>query len=75
MEGLEARNLKSGEEVHLSMETPFCAWYARNAVHLPGDLVLFQLGENQICVFDPVTRRIALLWHGRGFVVVVPREE
>lgn len=74
-EGLHAKNRTSGETVRVSLETPFLIWYARNAVHLPGDLVLFQLGENQICVFDPATRRIARLWHGRGFVAVIPRNQ
>jgi hypothetical protein len=74
-EGLEATNRKRGHTVGLSLETPFVIWHARNAVHLANDLVLFQLGTNQICVFDPATRRIARLWYGRGFVAVIPRKE
>lgn len=72
-EGLVATNRKNGDTVGLSLETPFVTWSARNAVHIANDLVLFQLGANQICVFDPATRRIAKLWHGRGFVAVIPR--
>jgi hypothetical protein len=74
-EGLVAKNRKRGKRIELSLETPFVTWYARNAVHIAGDLVLFQLGTNQICVFHPATRRIAKLWNGQGFVAVIPRKE
>jgi len=66
IEGLRAYNKTTGEKVRFSYETPFGYWTVRNAVHLPSDKVLFQLGDDQICVFDPVSRRVALLWHGRG---------
>lgn len=69
--GLLAENKSSGKTIHFSYETPFGAWTVRNAVHLPSDKVLFQLGENQVCVFDPRTRMVALLWHGRGPVPVI----
>jgi hypothetical protein len=73
VEGLEASNTATGERVEFSYETPFGAWTVRNAVHLPSDKVLFQLGDDQICAFDPVTRRVALLWRGRGPVAVMER--
>ena len=62
---------ETGNRVRFSYETPFGAWTVRNAVHLPTDKVLFQLGDDQICGFDPVERRVALLWHGRGPVPVI----
>jgi hypothetical protein len=34
--------------------------------------VVFQLGENQICVMDPNAKTIALLVHGRGPVAAIP---
>lgn len=71
VEGLRGHQKATGERVHFSYETPFGAWTVRNAVHLPSDIVLFQLGENQICGFDPGARRVALLWHGRGPVAVI----
>lgn len=73
VEGLVALNEQTGERVRLNYETPFIAWNIRNAVHLPGDKVLFQLGHDQICGFDPATRRIALLWRGRGPAPVIQR--
>lgn len=71
VEGLRASQKDTGIRVRLSYETPFGAWTVRNAVHLPSDKVLFQLGDDQICGFDPVERRVALLWHGRGPVPVI----
>ncbi|MFO1477891.1 MAG: hypothetical protein U1F98_14750 [Verrucomicrobiota bacterium] len=73
IEGLQATNKETGERVRFSYETPFGAWMVRNAVHLPSDKALFQLGEDQICAFDPKSRKIALLWHGRGPVPVIER--
>ncbi len=73
VEGLEASNKTTGESVHFSYETPFGMWTVRNAVHLPSDKVLFQLGDDQICAFDPVRRRVGLLWKGRGPVPVIEK--
>ena len=73
IEGLRASNKATGERVYFSYETPFIAWRVRNAVHLALDKVLFQLGDDQICAFDPVNRRVALLWHGRGPVAVIEK--
>lgn len=70
-QGLRAFQKETGTRVRFSYETPFGAWTVRNAVHLPTDKVLFQLGDDQICGFDPVERRVALLWHGRGPVPVI----
>lgn len=73
VEGLTARNQATGERLRFSYETPFGSWTIRNAVHLPTDKVLFQLGTDQICLFDPATRRVALLWHGQGPVPVIEK--
>lgn len=66
IEGLRAKNTQNHQLVRFSYETPFGAWIVRNVVRLPDDKALFQLGNDQICVFDPETRKVALLWHGRG---------
>lgn len=73
IEGLVATSMASGEKVRFAYDTPFGSWNVRNAVHLPSDQVLFQLGNDQICGFDPVSRRVALLWRGRGPVVSAQR--
>ncbi|HTD67927.1 MAG TPA: hypothetical protein VK846_15490 [Candidatus Limnocylindria bacterium] len=71
VEGLSGSNMKTGAKVHFSYETPFGSWIVRNAVHLPSDKVLFQLGDDQICAFDPTKRSVALLWRGRGPVPII----
>ncbi len=71
MEGLRASRKSTREQVKFSYETPFGSWTVRNAVHLPTDKVLFQLGHDQICAIDPESRKVALLWHGRGPVPVI----
>lgn len=73
MGGLWASQKETGERLGFSYETPFGAWTVRNAVHLPTDKVLFQLSKDQVCGFDPVKRRVALLWHGRGPVPVIDK--
>jgi hypothetical protein len=73
--GLSGIETNSGERVRFSFETPFVNWYIRNAVHLPTDKVLFQLGNEQICLYDPVKKQIALVARGRGPVAVVGNEK
>jgi hypothetical protein len=72
-ENLQARNKITSESMRFSYETPFGRWHVRNAVHLPSDKVLFQLGRDQICAFDPVRRRVGLLWKGREPVPVIEK--
>ncbi len=73
IEGLRGIETNSGKQVSFSLETPFLAWSVRNATHLPGDIVLLQLGGNQICVYDPEKNEIALLANGRGPVAVMEK--
>lgn len=70
-DGLEGENHKTGQKLHLAFETPFEQWWISCAYHLPGDYILFQLGSNQICIFDPNTKRVALLAKGYGPVVML----
>ncbi|MCX6894346.1 MAG: hypothetical protein NTZ16_02320 [Verrucomicrobia bacterium] len=74
IEGLRGQNTSGSEHIRFSLETPFVAWVARNATHLPGDYVVFQLGDDQICLLEATTKKICLLAKGRGPVVVIPRE-
>lgn len=71
IEGLRGTHATSEKRVHFSLETPFVAWSVRNATHLPTDKVLLQLGDDQLCVYDPETKRIALLTRGRGPIAVM----
>jgi hypothetical protein len=72
IEGLRGRNDAKHLTLHLSFETPFGAWTVRNATQLPGEKVLLQLGDNQVCVLDPNAKRVAPLDHGRGPIAVIP---
>lgn len=74
IEGLRGTNQKTGEHIHFSLETPFVAWTVRAATHLPADYVVFQLGDDQICLLETATKKVALLAKGRGPVVVLPRK-
>jgi hypothetical protein len=74
IEGLRGTNEKTGESIYLALETPFVAWIARNATQLSDDSVVFQLGEDQICLFEPASKKLCLLARGQGPVVVLPIE-
>jgi hypothetical protein len=69
VDGIRCENKKVNASVRFSLATPFAAWIVRNATHLEGDNVIFQLGENQICILDPESRRIGLIARGKGPIV------
>lgn len=66
LQGLSGENAVTGERIHFAMELPYFAWNVRHATHLPSDLILFELGNRQICVLDLNSRKIAVLCLGRG---------
>ena len=69
--GMRASRTDTGTEFRVAFEMPLGDWTIRDATHLPGDYVLLQLGRDQICVFDPMQKRIALVARGRGPVAVL----
>lgn len=69
-EGLHATHDSTHQNVHVALETPFLSWFSTNASVLPGDLVVYQLGD-QIVLLDLTARRIALLARGRSPLVVL----
>jgi energy-coupling factor transporter transmembrane protein EcfT len=73
-EGLTGRNAETGERFDLSMDAPFLSWTIQNGSHLPGDNVIFQLGEDQICLLETSTRKIALLCRGWSPVVFLKKQ-
>lgn len=72
-EGLSGDNAKTKQTIQYSLETPFVVWRIRNATHLAGDLVLFQLGDDQICILHPKSGEIALLARGKGPIAAKPK--
>jgi hypothetical protein len=71
IEGLRGTNGFTHDHVFFSYETPFGQWAVRNATELPNETVIFQLGENQICILDPTSKKVALFAHGRGPVAAI----
>lgn len=71
IEGMRFKNNQTGESTHFSWETLFSQWNARNAILLPNDRVIFQLGQDQICIVELTTKKIALLARGRGPTAVL----
>jgi hypothetical protein len=69
--GMRASQADTGTEFNIGFEMLLGDWRIRNATHLPGDYVLFQLGSDQICVVDPMLKQIALVARGRGPVAVL----
>lgn len=73
-EGLRAY-VDGEKEWDFGVELPYLAWPVRNATQIDGDLVVFQLGEDQICVLQPEKRQVALLARGKGPIVVGQSED
>ncbi len=65
-----AATTTSTERFILALSTPFLSWRVQNATVLPGDQIVFQIGD-LICLFDPETRKIGMIARGRSPVVVV----
>jgi hypothetical protein len=71
VEGLAALTTSGKVKLHLAFETPFVGWYVRNATQLSTGQVVFQLGEDQVCILEPESRKVARVTFGRGPIVVV----
>lgn len=54
---------------HFALETPFAMWQVSHATQISDELVVFQLGKDQICLLRPYSRKITLLTRGRSPVV------
>ncbi len=68
---LDGENVKEGKMLDVSLDTPFVRWPIFYPTQLPSGQVVFQLGENQICILDPNERTIALLVKGRCPVITM----
>jgi len=70
IEGLRAENKETRESVWVALETPFLWWQTCYATVLPGDRVVYQLGD-QVVLLDLNLRKIGLIALGRGPVVTL----
>jgi hypothetical protein len=68
---LDGRNARTGQNVSVGLETPFLRWPVSCPTQLPTGQVVFQLGADQICVFDPAAGKVALLARGRQPLVII----
>ena len=73
-EGIEVWQEGAERSSRLAYANPFVRWHVSNATLLPGDKLIFQLGEHQICLLDLNRRTLARLAHGRGPVVTLERD-
>lgn len=75
-EGFWGRNKKTNKKVHVSFEIPYGNyWWVRFVTHLPTDKILFQLGRDQICLYDLNKKQVALVARGRGPVAVIGKKD
>lgn len=72
--GITGENEKSGENFRVSYGTPVMGWSVYRAIHLPEEKVLFQLGMDQLCLFDIATRKLAIFARGHGPVALTDEE-
>ncbi len=72
--GLYGSQEGTGEFMRVALGTPVFNWPVWRAIHLPQDKVLFQLGDEQICLLDVGAKRIALWDRGNGPVAVAEVE-
>lgn len=72
--GMWGTNEKTGERLSVAFGTPVMGWPVWRAIHLPDDKVLFQLGEDQLCLLDTTGRRVALIARGHGPVATTDEE-
>ncbi|MCK6685600.1 MAG: hypothetical protein L6R30_24640 [Thermoanaerobaculia bacterium] len=71
IEGLSWWRGGTSERDEVALETPFLSWTITNATVLPGDQVVFQLGDDQICLFYRASLSVALVARGRAPLVVI----
>lgn len=72
-EGITGYHKQKNLSFGFALETPFAFWNVKNATHLAGDFVVFQLGDDQLCILQPQEKRIALIARGKEPVVVKPK--
>ena len=72
-DGISAQNKTTGSLLRVALDTPYLRWPPRFATVLPGDLVVYQLGD-QIVVLDLNARKLGLLALGRGPVAISNRD-
>jgi hypothetical protein len=69
-DGIRGKHNKTNAIFRYRMETPFAAWRISNMTQIDDHHIVCQVGSDQICIIDPLDRRIALIDRGREPVVL-----
>jgi len=73
--GIYGDDSKTGQRIRLAFGNPMIQWPMWRAIHLPEDMILFQLGLDQLCLLD-VKRKTVSLWdRGHGPVALESERE
>ena len=74
-DGFWGRNKKTNKKVRVSFEIPYgSGWWVRFVTHLPTDKILFQLGRDQICLYDLNKKQVALVARGSSPLAVIGKK-
>ena len=73
--GLYGNDSKTGQRIQLAFGNPIIRWPMWRAIHLPEDMVLFQLGWDQLCLLDVERKRVSLWDRGHGPVALESERE
>ncbi len=57
-----------------ALGSPITLWGIKNIIQFENDTILFELGHQQLCLFDYRTRRIALLARGYGATAAIEED-
>jgi hypothetical protein len=68
--GLWGRNEKTGERINVAYGTPVMGWPVWRAIQLPENKVLFQLGDDQLCILNVTGKKVGLFARGHGPVAL-----
>jgi hypothetical protein len=71
LSGVWGRQVHTDKVFHLYFETFLEHWFIRSAILLPGDIMLFQLGGDQICAYDIDGNKLALIARGDQPIAVL----
>jgi len=69
IEGITVTNVKTNERFRFAQESPIASWFVTYAIQLEDDIAIFQLGEDQICILEVETRKIAIVTRGTSPIV------
>lgn len=64
------RDGSSQDAIHIAYDTLFGSFSSGDCTLLPGNIVLFQFGRDQICLLDIGTRRLSMIAHGHSPVPI-----